>query len=63
MSGIELNDDAWETARNEMCQRFMRMSAPEFIAAVKNDEFLRGEDDHPMFEEVVAYFPELERWL
>jgi len=55
---IELDDTAWAIERNNIAQRFLEISATEFVRKFKAGEFDNAEPDGLMA--VLAFFPELD---
>lgn len=55
---IELNDAAWAEARESMAQRFLGMSADDFVQRYNAGDF---DTNEPVFlMDVLAFFPELD---
>lgn len=55
---VELDDAAWAVERNNVAQRFLGISAVEFVRKFKAGEFDNAEPDGLMA--VLAFFPELD---
>lgn len=55
---VELDDRAWVAEREAVTQRFLGMSAEEFVRRYRAGDFDAAEPD--MLMTVLGYFPELD---